>query len=63
MHYVLGQIGLELWFPWQRIAPIGLNGENLVSTLARSFLIISSLYLQVTRTSIISRASSNFGQI
>ena len=24
LHYVLGQIGLELWFPWQRIAPIGL---------------------------------------
>ena len=21
---VLGQIGLELWFPWQQIAPIGL---------------------------------------
>ena len=39
------------------------NGENLVSTLAPSFLIIISLYLQVTRTSIIPRASSNFGQI
>ena len=22
--YNLGQIGLELWFPWQQIAPIGL---------------------------------------
>ena len=37
--------------------------ENLVSTLAPSFLIGSSSYLQVTRTSIISRTSSNFGQI
>ena len=36
---------------------------NLVSTLAPSFLIGSSSYLQVTRTSIISRSSSNFNQI
>ena len=36
---------------------------NLVSTLAPSFLIGSSSYLQVTRTSIISRTSSNFSQI
>ena len=39
------------------------NGENVVSTLAPSFLIGSSSYLQVTRTSIISRTSSKFGQI
>ena len=39
------------------------NGENVVSTLAPSFLIGSSLYLQVTRTSIIYRTSSKFGQI
>ena len=38
-------------------------GENLVSTLAPSFLIGSSSFLQVTRTSIISQTSSNFGQI
>ena len=38
-------------------------GENVVSTLAPSFLIGSSSYLQVTRTSIISRTSSKFGQI
>ena len=31
--------------------------------MAPSFLIGSSLYLQVTRTTIISRTSSNFGQI
>ena len=34
-----------------------------MSTLAPSFLIGSSSYLQVTRTSIISRTSSKFGQI
>ena len=43
--------------------PLDYNGENLISTLAPSFLIISSSYLQVTRTSIISRMSSNFSKI
>ena len=38
-------------------------GENVVSTLAPSFFIGSSSYLQVTRTFIISRTSSKFGQI
>ena len=38
-------------------------GENVVSTLAPSFLIRSSSYLQVTRTFITSRKSSKFGQI
>ena len=42
---------------------MGYNGENLVSTLAPSFLIGSSSYLQGTRTSIISRTSLNFSQI
>ena len=37
LHKVLGQTGSELWFPWQQIAPIGYNGENLVTTLAPSF--------------------------
>ena len=36
---------------------------NVVSTLAPSFLIGSSSYLQVTRTSITSRRSSKLGQI
>ena len=36
---------------------------NVVSNLAPSFLIGSSSYLQVTRTSITSRTSSKFGQI
>ena len=38
-------------------------GENVVSSLAPSFLIGSSSYWQVTRTTIISRTSSNLGQI
>ena len=36
---------------------------NVVSTLAPSFLIGSSSYLEVMRTSITSRTSSKFGQI
>ena len=36
---------------------------NLVSTLAPAFLIESSSYLQITRTSIISQTSLNFSQI
>ena len=36
---------------------------NVVATLAPSFLIGSSSYLQVTRTSITSRTSSKFGQM
>ena len=35
LHLVLGQIGSELWFPWQQKAPIGYNGENSVSTFSR----------------------------
>ena len=38
-------------------------GENLVNTLALSFLIGSSLFLQVTRPSITFRTSSKFGQV
>ena len=38
-------------------------GENVVSTLAPSFLIGSSSYFHVTRTFIRSRMSSKFGQI
>ena len=36
---------------------------NVVTTLAPSFLIGSSSYMQVTRTSITSRTSSKFGKI
>ena len=41
----------------------GYNGENLVTTLAPLFLIGSSLFLQVPRTTIISRMDSKFGKI
>ena len=63
LHKVLGQIRSNLWFLWQQKAPIDINGENDVSTFSRLFLIRSFLYLQVTRTWINSRTSSNFGQI
>ena len=39
------------------------NGENLVTTLTSSFLIGSSLFLQVTRTTIKSRMGLKFGKI
>ena len=46
-----------------RKPPLTYNGENDVSTFSRLFLIRSFLYLQVTRTGIKFRTSSNFGQI
>ena len=53
LHNVLRQIGSKLTY----------NEENGVPTFFRSLLIQSFLYLQVTRTCIKSRTSSNFGQI
>ena len=44
-----------------RKPPLTYNGENGVSTFSRLLLIRSFLYLQVTRTCIKSRTSSNFG--
>ena len=46
-----------------RKPPLTYNGENGVSTFSRLLMIRSFLYLQVTRTCIKSRTSSNFGQI
>ena len=46
-----------------RKLPLTYNGENSVSTFSRLLLIRSFLYLQITRTCIKSRTSSNFGQI
>ena len=46
-----------------RKSPLTYNEENGVSTFSRWLLIRSFLYLQVTRTCIKSRTSSNFGQI
>ena len=43
--------------------PLSYNGENVVATLATSFLIGSSSFLGITRTTIIFRMSSNFGQV
>ena len=63
LHKVMGQIGSKLWFPWQQKAPLTYNGENDVSTFSRLLLIRSFSYLQVTRTCIKSRTSSNFSQI
>ena len=63
LHKVLGQIGSKLWFPWQQKPPLTYNGENNVSNFSRLLFIWSFLYLQVTRTCIKSRTSSNFCQI
>ena len=49
-------------FHGNRKPPLTYNGENDVSTFSRLFFIRSFLYLQVTRTCIKSRMSSNFGQ-
>ena len=46
-----------------RKPPLPYNGENGVSTFCWLFLIQSFLYLQVTRTCMKSRTSSNCGQI
>ena len=46
-----------------RNPPLTYNGENNVSTLSQLYLIRFFLYLQVTRTCIKSRTSSNFGHL
>ena len=46
-----------------RKPPLTYNGENGVSTFSWLLLIQSFLYLQIMRTRIKSRTSSNFGQI
>ena len=63
LHNVLRQTGSKLWCPWQQKPPLTYKGKNGVSTFSRLLLIRSFLHLQVTRTCIISRTSSNFGQI
>ena len=44
-------------------SPLTYNGKDVVNTPALSFLIRSSLFLQVTRTTIRSRMSSKFSKI
>ena len=46
-----------------RKPPLTYNGENDVSTFSQLLLIRSFLYLQLMRTCIKSRTSSNFGQV
>ena len=57
-----GRLDQNSGFYGNRKPPLTYNGENDVSTFSRLFLIQSFLYLQVTRTCIKSRMSSNFGQ-
>ena len=63
LHNVLRQIGSKSIIHGNRNPPLTYSGENGVSTFSRLLLIRSFLYLQVTRTCIKSRTSSNFGQI
>ena len=58
-----GRLDQNSCYHGNRKAPLTYNGENDVSTFSRLLLIRSFLYLQVTRTCIKSRTSSNFGQI
>ena len=58
-----GRLGQNSGVHGNRKPPLTYKGENGVSTFFRLLLIRSSLYLQVTRTCIKSRTSSNFGQI
>ena len=57
-----GRLDQNSGFHGNRKLPLIYNGENDVSTFSRLFLIRSFLYLQVTRTCIKARTSSNFGQ-
>ena len=58
-----GRLDQNSGFHGNRKPPLTYNGENDVSTFSRLFWIRSFLYLQVTRTCIKSRTSSNFNQI
>ena len=58
-----GRLDQNSGFHGNRKPPLTYNGENDVSTFSRLFLIRSFLYLQVTRTCIKSRTSSNFSQL
>ena len=62
LHNVLRQIG-QSGVHGNRKDPLIYNGENGVSTFSRLLLVRSFLYLQIMRTCIKSRTSSNFGQM
>ena len=59
----LGRLDQHSGVHGNRKPPLTYNGENGVSTFSRLLLTQSFLYLQVTRTCIKYRTSSNFGQI
>ena len=63
LRYVLGQIGQNSGVHGNRNSPLSYNCKNGVSTVSRLLMIRSFLYLQVTRSCIKSRTSSNFGRI
>ena len=63
LHRVWGRLNQNSGFHGDRKPPLTYNGENDVSTFSRLLLIRSFLYLQVTKTCLTSRTSSNFGQI
>ena len=60
---VWGRLDQNFIFHGNRKPPLTYNGENDVSIFSWLFLIQSFLYLQVMRTRIKSRTSSNFGHI
>ena len=63
LHNVLRQMDQNSGAHGNRKPPLTYNEENGVSTFSQLLLIRSFLYLQVTRTCIKSRMSSNFGQV
>ena len=62
-HNVWGRLDQNSGVHGNRKPALIYNGENGVSHFSRLLLIRSFLYLQITRTCIKSRTSSNFGQI
>ena len=61
MHQVLGQVGSEQsGFHGNRYLPLSYNGENVVATLATSFLVGSSSFLGITKTTITYRDEFEF---
>ena len=56
-----GRFDQNSGFHGNRKPPLTYYGENDVSTFSRLFMIRSLLYLQITRTCIQFRTSSNFG--
>ena len=63
LHNVLSRLDQSSVVHGNRNPPLTYYAENGVSTFSRLLLIRSFLYLQITRTCIKSRTSSNFGQI